>query len=435
MTDRYVRSGDGDDVDNGSAWALAKATVQGAFAAYTTDEKVYVSQAHAQTQSAALSLDPTLNSRAIIECVNDAAEPPTTPATGGSIAVTNSSNNLTVTGSAWWIGMTFKSARQINQANGSGNSIIFENCTFELTGTGINDRVCPNTTGGTKTEWRGSSIKFNSSFHNVQMGAAGEFHWNGGAVVSGSTTPTVLFKQNSLAGARMLIESVDLSNFGTTFDIVNSNVFGFEFTIQNCKLPSGWSGNLHNGTLSVRNKINLWNCDDGDTFYRVWLERLYGTIREETTIVRSGGANNGTVTWSLKMTTNANATPPHTYLVSPDILRRVDPDDVGSPKTLTVEIMHDSATALQDNEVWLEVSYPSDTGSPLSSLAHDRRADALTAAADQASSAETWTTTGLTNPNAQKLSVTFTPQNPGVYVCRVVLAKASKTIYVDQLAA
>ena len=40
----------------------------------------------------------------------------------------------------------------------------------------------------------------------------------------------------------------------------------------------------------------------------------------------------------------------------------------------------------------------------------------------------------MSNPNKQKLSVTFTPQQIGTIKCRVCLAKTSKTVYVDPIA-
>ncbi len=61
----------------------------------------------------------------------------------------------------------------------------------------------------------------------------------------------------------------------------------------------------------------------------------------------------------------------------------------------------------------------------------DRRATPLTTPADQTAGSATWTTTGLTNPNKQRLVVTFTPQKKGWMIGRVYLAKGSKTIYVD----
>jgi hypothetical protein len=61
----------------------------------------------------------------------------------------------------------------------------------------------------------------------------------------------------------------------------------------------------------------------------------------------------------------------------------------------------------------------------------DAMADVLATAASQASSSATWTTTGMSNANKQQLSVTFTPQEKGLIIARVCVAKSSYTLYVD----
>jgi hypothetical protein len=85
---------------------------------------------------------------------------------------------------------------------------------------------------------------------------------------------------------------------------------------------------------------------------------------------------------------------------------------------------------LTDAECWIEVQYLGTSGVPLGSFTSDAKADPLTAAANQTSSSETWTTTGLTTPIKQKLSVTFTPQEKGYIHAVIHLAKASISIYV-----
>jgi hypothetical protein len=127
------------------------------------------------------------------------------------------------------------------------------------------------------------------------------------------------------------------------------------------------------------------------------------------------------------MVTNANAEFPMLTLDMPELHQWND--TTGSAITATVEILHDSATALTDKEVWLEVMYLGTSGYPLGSFATDT-VDVLATAANQASSSATWTTTGMANPNKQALSVTFTPQEKGYIVATVRLAKASKTVYV-----
>ena len=177
----------------------------------------------------------------------------------------------------------------------------------------------------------------------------------------------------------------------------------------------------------------MWNCDSGDTNYRLWIEDYAGSIKSETTLVKTGGASDGDTPLSWKMATTANAEYPLVLLRSPEIFsERIT--STGSAKTITVDILHDSATALKDDEIWLEVQYLGTSGFPLGSFANDSKADVLAAGANQASSSATWTTTGMGNPNKQKLEVTFTPQEKGVAIVTVCMAKASYTVYVDPLA-
>jgi len=102
----------------------------------------------------------------------------------------------------------------------------------------------------------------------------------------------------------------------------------------------------------------------------------------------------------------------------------------GSSLTATVEILTDSETNLQDDEVWLEIDYQGTSGFPKGTRGTDRMTDITSTPADQTDSSETWDTTGMTNPNTQKLVVTFTPQEVGYVHARVMLAKAA-TVYVD----
>jgi hypothetical protein len=120
---------------------------------------------------------------------------------------------------------------------------------------------------------------------------------------------------------------------------------------------------------------------------------------------------------------------PATWLESP--IMQVWNDTTGSPVTATVNIVRDSLTNLKDNEVWVRVWYIGTSGFPISTMIEDVTADVFTAAADQTASTDTWTTTGLTNPNKQKLAVTFTPQKKGYLQVQVLLAKPSVTVYVD----
>jgi hypothetical protein len=132
----------------------------------------------------------------------------------------------------------------------------------------------------------------------------------------------------------------------------------------------------------------------------------------------------------MKIVSNAFASEPSNPLVSPAIHGWTDST---TEKTFTIECVWDSATAIQDDEVWMELFYPENSSNGLGELARDRMASVIASPADQATSTVAWTTTGITNVSQFKLSVTVTPGAAGPITARVHLAKASTTIYVDPM--
>jgi hypothetical protein len=56
MANLYVRSTDGNNSDNGTTWALAKATVAGVAAIDAAGDTIYLSQDHNETTASSVSL-------------------------------------------------------------------------------------------------------------------------------------------------------------------------------------------------------------------------------------------------------------------------------------------------------------------------------------------------------------------------------------------
>jgi hypothetical protein len=250
----------------------------------------------------------------------------------------------------------------------------------------------------------------------------------GGSVLSGGSTPTTLFALG--AGVDLTVDGFDMSNLAASVNMTNATASSSRLTLRNCAMPASWTGSLHSGTPGVGCLFEMFNCDSADTHYRYRRATQTGTMQDETTIVRTGGANDGVTTFSYKMTSNGNAQAPHQTLDSPEFVVYVPPAMVGASRTATIEFVHDSATALKDNEIWAEAFYLGTSGKPLGAYADDR-ADILASGAAQDSSSATWTTTGMTNPNKQKCVVTFTPQEEGYVHLRMRLGKTSYTAYVD----
>lgn len=442
MANVYARSTDGNNADSGATWALAKANI-GSLALAAGDTG-FVSQNHAETGAASitLALAGTLATPSRILCGNDAAEPPTALATTG-VASATGANTITVSGHGYMYGLALKAGS--GSASGSvqillgwtaGEVQIFENCAFWIEGTAAGSSIQAGRDNGaapSTLRWRNCDVKFANTGQGLLLGSA-DFHWRGGSILSGSSAITRLFNAENTRAAQCTLDGVDLSNAATGLVLVtNSTSRAVKYVFRNCKLPASWSGSIFTSAPNVGTRGEMRNCDSADTNYRLWVEDYAGSIKSETTIIRTGGASDGTTGLSWKMASSANAEFPTHLLESPEI--EIWNDTTGASKTVTVEIVHDSAGAgsggkFQDDEIWLQVQYYGTSGFPLGAHITDCKADVLATAANQADSTETWTTTGLAGPVKQALSVTFTPQEKGQFVVRVVVAKASKTVYV-----
>lgn len=432
----YVRSTDGNNADNGSTWALAKATITGAAGIDVAGDVVNVSQSHAESTAGTVSPNwaGTLAAPTKVICVNDSAEPPTAVATGASVTSTTTSLTLVQAGVVYYRGIDFICGSTTNSpvlsgqpSPGSGVA-SFESCNFRLAGSGSSGRMEMQAVKALNCGFRLANA---AQYIGVGMGT----RITGGSVLSGGTSPTALFKAdlNSSFYGDFVIEGFDLSNCSAGVHLFDCSQIGLVTSgkFVNCKLPVSWSGSLCASTarLSPSQVIELINCASGAVNYAYWRQTAQGSLRHETVIVRSGGARFGGATpisWKMASTTNVSF--PANGLVSQPLYARVT--TTGSPITASVEVLTDNVT-LTDAQCYLEVMYLSSSGAPLYTRVADCKADIIATAANQTSSSETWTTTGLSTPIKQKLSVTFTPQMAGFVMGRVYLHRSSTTVYVD----
>lgn len=445
MANIYVRSTDGNDADNGSTWALAKALLTGASAIEAAGDTIFVSDNHAESvASATITLSGSNSSPVRILCVDDAAEPPTALAETATITITGTT--FSITGTVYVYGIIFIFTTTSSSAMGfqtSAHGQTYEKCIFRVTGASTSTAINFGGTGTGNhqiTELINCKFRLAGSAHSIGINRT--VHIIGGSWETGGTVPSGIFNLGQGArGGHLLVDGFDFSNINTTTNLVQTMTEGSSRAVfRNVKLPASWTGLIvASGALKMGSRVELWNSDSADTNYRMWIEDYSGSIKQETTIVKSGGASDGTTTLSWKMASSANIAYPVLTLDSPEIYSKWI-ESVGSSVTATVEIVHDSqgsgtSGAFTDDEIFIDLYYLGTSGVPLSLLATDRKAHVLATAADQDSSSETWTTTGLTTPVKQKLSVTFTPQEKGVVFAVVRLAKASKTVYINPVIA
>lgn len=429
----YVRSTDGDDASDGLSWANAKATLAGAFAVMAAGERVWVSQAHAETAAAMYTLTSpgTAASPCQILCGNDAAEPPTALATTATITSTNNNAGR----SFLFAGFAYSYGVQYLVSGGSAGAIRFQSASpwwwrIEAGKLGTRGTLVAGLNATTADdqllELINTTIDFIIATAGIEVRCP--FRWTATAsAIAGATLPTTLFLTPSTGNAGYAtIFGVDLSALGSGKNLVDAGQANFgDYLFQNCKLGSSVA--IVTGTVAGQGAttVEVVNCDSADTNYRYAKHVYQGSITQETTIVRTGGASDGTTAFSRKMVSGANAkfySPlegPWVYFWN---------ETIGAV-TVSFETVTDNVT-LTDAEAWVEVEHLGTSGFPLSLIEQDRAADILATPANQTTSSETWTTTGLTTPVKQTLSESVTPAEIGWIRARVILAKASTTVYV-----
>lgn len=451
MANVYVRSSAAGTAD-GTSWANAYTTLAAAQtgAAFVATNTIWLADDHSETTAGSLTYTFPSSPGLRILCANThVTAPPTGLATTAVVACTGAVT-LTFTGYAYIYGGQFScgsgsSAATIVFGGTAASSLFAESCKFTLASTSTGGRIVlgPSTSTSNHSaavRLLNSTVSFGSTSQALNP-RHGFVHIIGLAIDGAGTAPTSLFKTISGPCGTCLVENSDLSGAAFTNLVDQSVSSATNFTFRNCKLPASVSVTTGSNPDDGAVITNLHNCDSGATNYVLWQEGFAGTVVHETTIVRSGGASNGTTPLSWKMASNANATYPQIPLRSPEIVQWID--TIGSSKTVTIEFVHDTnvvagqgsgtSSAFKNNEVWMEAMYLSTTGSPVGTFISSAPADVTTGASDDTSSSVTWTTTGLTTPLKQKATVTFTPQQKGYLHARACVGAASKTIYVDPL--
>ena len=316
MTDYYVRSGDGSDADSGVTWALAKSTLAGALAIAAPGDRIFVSQAHAETQATALTLTSpgTAANPAQILCGDDSAAPPTALATTATISTTGTSN-ITFGGFASCYGITFvcgSGAGSPSVAFSDGNAFgwALEACSVQIGASGSSATINLGTNSSTPDdallEWTNVTVSFANAGQRL-VPRASRFVWRSTAGALLGTLPTTLLIPTNTPYATAVIQAVDLSALTSGKSLVSmANATGQRFVFISCKLGSGVAlvTGTHVGPGGV--VVEAYNCDSADTNYRNERYEYQGFVVTVTDIVRSSGASNGTTAFAWKMTSGAN---------------------------------------------------------------------------------------------------------------------------------
>lgn len=429
----YVRSTDGSDADNGTTWALAKATVAGALAIAAAGDTIYVSQVHAETQASAMTwTSPGTPANPVkILCANDGAAPPTALATTGTITTTGAFSINTV-GSVYVYGLTFNIGTGSTSASFLALSTqaaeqrqVYESCNFRLVNTGTSTarlQFRSNTSPSVPASFLliDCTMKFAATGQGLSPSRC-QFEWRGGSVDAAGSAPTSLCIDSAAdigLTQRVRFLGLDLSHLGSGKTLVDgSGGSAFTFSFEDCKLGASVAVAIN---LLAGQEVQLHNCDSADTNYRYAKHTAGGSIVSETTVVRTGGASNGTTGYSYRSTATGSV-----HFLFPLELPAFPKwnETTGSAITVAVSVLCSAWAGLHnDDKVWLRVQYLGTAGFPKASFADDAKADVLaTGVAQETDTGSAWDS-GVT---ARANSTAYTQQdlrkvasNPGrVFEC------------------
>ncbi|RWF66629.1 hypothetical protein [Mesorhizobium sp.] len=436
MTLRYVRSGAG-GAANGTDWANAYLTLAAALTASAAGDTIYVSEDHAASSASTQTYTSpgTAASPVRVVCVNHSGSVPPVSADIRTTATeaTTTSNSMTFDGSfCVYDGITFTCGSSSLSAsmtvlNATDKIVKFRNCALRLGTSSASAQIALGTAsaGGASVELENTTVQFGHASQKITCSA--EILWRDTpSAVTGATIPTSLFTvAASTRGAHIECRGVDLSALGSGKTIFTNSAgqIAAQLVLMDCKIDSAV-------TLCSRpaargeGGLDYVRVDSGGTNYKHGRVRYEGTQTEETTIVRSGGASDGTTAIAEKIVTTANCSE-HFPFKSPPIA--IWNDTTGSSVTATIEGIWGGGAVPNNNDIWLEVEYLGSGSSPNASFAYNSKADILASASALSAGSGTWggSTTKF------KLAVTFTPQQRGWLFAYVNAGAASSTFYID----
>lgn len=438
MATYYVNSGAA-GANTGGSWTDAFLTLtQGVAAATANNDVVKVHYTH--TETAASTIATAVANIAIIAVNKDSSDALTPMGASGGFT---SAASYTILAGAFRVriyGLTFEltgsAVRFIQGGGADGAHLNYESCLFSCVNTASTSGI---TLGAAAVdsqsyaEYRSCTFKFG---HADQRFFCGRNAIIGGGIDAAGTAPgsqgLFSFARNDPGGAHLTVNGFDLSHLNVTTPtlIADSTTQTFLARLVQCKIPSGL---VYLATQTATNagagEVWLMDCASGDTHGLFVYANPMGSVVSDTGIYLTAGA--AAQSWKIVTTANCSyytpfETPWFGYY-----------NTVTTAITPYVEILRDgSATAYQDDEVWIDVLAKVTASSTQSSLATDRMT-LLGTPANQAAGAGlgSWTgetTTGAPDAWSGKCAVaSLTPAEVGHIQARIVVGEPSITVYAD----
>jgi len=394
------------------AWGAPHARIANAAASgwHTNGDTIYYSSNHSETQATAITITiGTLAAPSYLICVDETASghiPPqaadvkTTPS--GTIASTTSSGVITLAGVLWGSGGILSPAAAncaMASANSLPHNIVLKNFSVR-NGNAIWSIGSSGNSASSRIVWDNVNFNASNAGANIVV-AATQFNWKNTASALPGTVPTTLFGSSVVGGATVLVEGVDLSAAGSGKTLVAAQAKNSIFKFKDCKL--GASVTIAATPTNMASYVTTSRSDSAGVNYRS--EGFYypGNQTIETTIVRTGGASDGTTALAWNLTTNANA-----KWVVPVVVKTplaVWNSTTGANRTLTVQGVMNAAALPTNADIWMEGEALTSSGSPLGSFVSNGKDSPLHSATNHTASTEAWDSLVTARANSTAYSV------------------------------
>lgn len=298
--------------------------------------------------------------------------------------------------------------------NNANNQILIQNqgCTLEFINSNIVYNATSATTGVLITE--------------------GKFLMRGGAVQTGSATPSVFIMGSNTGSIEIDCIGVDLSAV-TTYWLADfgGNINDRTANIRFDKCDKHASAAFVEEQFGViGQKLLATNCSDSSTAaeHQIFQRTTAGDVEDDTATYRDQSqAFDGGSKTSFKVVTRANATVsrPLSFELPTQFI------ELSQAASDTLEIYLTSDTALTDSDIWVELIYPDGTNKNVFNWLSTVNADPLSAGTTLTTdSTSTWTA-GKTNKYVISVDTTGDAGADGVPVVRINVGIASTTVYFD----
>ncbi len=425
--------------NSAGAWTAPHLCIDNALEWAAGLDRVLVGNDHAYSIAASYTLSKFSSSAftpVYVVCVNVSTGAKVTgPGSGASESVTGSTNSFTISNfvdidsvDLSVGGGSSSASATFAMAGGSSDRLVLRNLKMDAQSTGACNHTMGSSSFPDTVKMYGVTWKFGAVGHQITTSIQ-DLEWHQGGLDPASSIPTILFNVNSGACRSIKLSGVDLSIMGS-----GKSIFGNIGSVNmpqliecvGCQMDPAatWVAEQASPGLGRQSFIS---CGLSTGVVNQFIQDGFGNLTQETTIVRTGGTNDGATSYSHKIVTNGNCSYANPFKMPS---RAVYNSVVNVQRTLKVPFTNDGTT-YKDNEIWLEVEHFGNSGN--TQLVRVTTNSGVLAAGSNLTTdgSSTWANGGFGAAVNQYVQAQFTPQLAGYIRYTLHVGKASKTLYAD----